>query len=314
VIDRPHLLSVIEQTSYLDPGHPLKRWAHSETIIEQDEFEYCQWPARSIDGLLGLASGIDGDPYLEAVGIALKLTMPGYLSPFPADRTAEDIYATTSESAAKAADPLLQMLVANQASAVTHSLTGSAAFRFDLLCWQLGCRLTDPDPLYLSFYLSELWQHWNSYPRSYALSHLEIPPAKELLQHLAELDGGRFERLRRFLWLKADLELVIADLRTWDTRTGTQGCLHVRAELLALLELLESGGHDPGFLTYTVDPDALWDPCRDLAMAFFYLEQYQFGLELLHLSLSLGDIDGAEDIIGTVGAAISDLGLADDGI
>jgi len=305
------LLSVIERTSYPGPEHPLKLWVSGETIMEQDEFALYQWPARSIDGLLGLAADIDGDPYLEALEIALKLAMPEYPSPFPVGRTVQDVYATTSESAAKAADPLLEMLVANQARAVAQNLTGTAAHRFDLLCWQLGCRLADPDPLYLSFYLLELWQYWNSFPREYALSHVAIPPAKELLQHLAELDGGTFERLRRLLWLKADLELLIADLRTSDSRVSTQRCLDVRSELYELLELLESGEHEPDYLTHLVHPGALWDPCRDLAMTLFYLEQYQSGLELFHLSLLLGDIDGAEDIVDTVGTAISDLELID---
>jgi hypothetical protein len=311
VIDRPHLLSVIKRTIYLGPEHPLKRWAGSETIIEQDEFELRQWPARSIDSLLSLAAAVDGDPYLEALEIALKLVTPGHPSPFPVGYTVQDVYDATSKSAANAADPLLEMLVANQASSVTYKLTGTAALRFDLLCWQLGCRLADPEPLYLSFYLSELWQYWNKVPRSYALSHVAIPPAKELLQHLADLDGGRFERMRRLLWLKADLELLIADLRTSDSRASTQRCLDVRAELYELLELLESGEHEPDYLTHLVRPDALWDSCRDLAMTFFYLEQYQSGLELFRLSLLLGDIDGAEDIADTVGTAISDLGLID---
>lgn len=302
---------MIKRTTYLGPEHPLKRWASSETIIEQDEFELLQWPARSIDGLLGLAADVDGDPYLGALEIALKLAIPGYPSPFPIGYTVQDVYAATSERAAKAADPLLEMLVANQASAVTYKLTGAAALRFDLLCWQLGCRLADPDPLYLSFYLSELWQYWNSFPRSYALSHFAIPQAKELLQHVAELDGGTFEHLRRLLWLQADLELLIADLRKSDSRTSTQRCLDVRSELLELLELLESGEYESDYPTHRVDPGTLWGPCRDLAMTLFYLEQYQSGMELFHLSLLLGDIDGAEDIVDTVVTAISDLGLID---
>ena len=197
-----------------------------------------------IDSLLSLAADVDDDPYLEALEIALKLVMPGYPSPFPVGCTVQDVYAATSERAAKAADPLLEMLVANQASAVVPNLTGTAALEFDLLCWQLGCRLADPDPLYLSFYFSELWQYWNSVSQSYALSHVAIPPAKELLQHLAELDDGTFEPLRRSLWLQADLELLIADLRTSDSRTSTQRCLDVRSELFELLKLLASGEYE----------------------------------------------------------------------
>ena len=311
MIDRPHLLSLVEQTTYLDPHHPLKRWASNETIIEQDEFELDEWPERSIDALLDVTADIRGDPYLKALEIALKLDRRAHPSPFPAEWTVRDVYAATSQSAKNAVDPLLQLLVANQAIAVSHRVSRTQAQEFDLLCWEQGLRLTDTGPLYVSFYLSTLWQHWNSFPRDYALSHITVPRAKDLLLHLSVLDGGRFEHLRRQLMLKANLETLISDLSTSSARASMEACLDLRADLYELLKLLESGEEDPDSFTYHVNPGSLDEPCHDLAMAMLHLKQYQSSLELLQLSLRLMNIDDAEDIGETVSIAISDLGLID---
>jgi hypothetical protein len=313
VIDRPQLLTVLKRTSYLPRRHPLARWAANETITAQDEFELDQWPARSIDSLLALASDVDGDPYLEAMGTALQVRMPGNGLPFPAGSTVQSVYDATREAAATAVDPLLQMLVANQASSLAQRVTGVAACDFNVLCWQLGCRLTDPDPLYVIFYLSELWDYWNSFPRSYALSHIAIPPAQELLRHLGNLDGGRFEHRRRLLGLKADLELLIAGVQMSDRHTSMQKCLGIRSQIYELLHLVKPRVPDTlGSLRLRdVSPDELWDLCRDLAMTLLYLEQFRLGVELFRTAMLLSGTDDAEDMVETIGVAVSELGLVD---
>jgi hypothetical protein len=311
MIDRSYLLNVIERTNCVSSEHPLKCWARNEIVTEQDEFELYGWPTRSIDTFLNLTADFGGDPYLDALQIALQLSMPEYASPFPNQWSVEYIYAKTTESAEMATDPLLQILVANQARTIAEALDGVVENDFNLLCWQVGSRLTDPEPLYIGFYLTELWQYWNSFPRTYSLSHVAIPPAKNLLRHLGSLDGGMFANLRSLLLLKADLELLIADIRSSDRDRLIERGLRVASDLYELRKMLESGEQGPGYVAHYVQPNALAGPCLDLAMAHFYLGKYQLGLKLLGIALHLSAIDDAEDIVDTINAAISDLGLID---
>jgi hypothetical protein len=207
------------------------------------------------------------------------------------------------------------MLVANQASSLAERVTGVAACEFNVLCWQLGCRLTDPDPLYVTFYLAELWDYWNSLPRSYALSHIANPPAQDLLRHLGNLDYGRFEHRRRLLGLHADLELLMAGVQTADRHTSMQKCLGIRSQIYELLHLVKATVRVPDTLgslrLRDVSPDELRGLCRDLAMTLLYLEQFQLGLELFRVAMLLSGADDAEDMVETVGLAVSELGLVD---
>lgn len=313
MIDRPFLLRVVERTKYLEPGHPLKQWARGETIVEQDEYELYQWPARSVESFLRLAAEVDSDPYVRAVEIALKVMSRSHGSPFPAGFTVQDVLIATSEAAASANDPLLEILVANQARTVAHDLSGTAASEFDMLCWQLGARLTDPDLLYLTFYHSELRQYWNGFPRAYALSRRAVPPAKDLLRHLGDLDVETFVVLRSLLWINADLEMLIADVGTTaERRAQIQRCLEVGMEIGGLLEmLLATPEQECDHETYGVDLEDLWKICLDLAMTFFFLEQYRSGYEYFRLAFKLTATGESEDIIDFVGSMISDLGLID---
>jgi hypothetical protein len=313
MITRPQLLRAVERSQYLDRDHPLKRWSAEETILAQDEFKLYGWPDRSVENLLALAEEIDGDPYLKALEIALKIMTRAHGSPFPAGFSVGDVVASTRRAATAAADPLMEMFVANQARTAAHELTGTAASQCDLICWELGSRLADRDPVYVTFYLSELWLYWNSLPRSYALSGLAVPPARDLLRHLADLDGGSYVRLRSLLEIMADMELLIADAGTTSSReTQVARCQAVSAGVRRLMGMLiDDPGHEREHGTHGVDRDDLSRVCLDLAMTLLFLEQYRSGLEHLSMALDLSGTGHSSEIVGFLSDTISSLGLTD---
>jgi len=309
VIDRPHLLRLIDETRCLPSDHPLKRWCRTETVLERDEYELDQWPERSVSSLLSLAADVS-DPYLDPLRIALAIRSGRMSMAFPAGTTIQEAYEKTTAAASSASDELLQLLVANQALVLSGTQQGVVAHRFTVVAWELGCRLSVPDPLVVYFYLDAMWGHWNSFPRHFALSHVDIPPARALVEHLHALDPSRFEGLRRFLLVQMDLEDSLAQAQS-TASTAMATCLETRALLYELLELLQSGPGPVQENERRIHPEHLAGQCHDIAMAFFYLEEYGLGLELLRVSMSLYRGDDDDEIAETIGVAMVEVGLLD---
>jgi hypothetical protein len=302
---------VLDSLMLMDPllpgEHPLVTWAvqyieeWQRTRAEPRDESADRGP-EDLRPLLDVALSDAGDPYCRAFALSLLCSTSGdvFLEDPAARAIRRRAYDDIGELADASDEPILAFWLADAALGLAEQVKPPYAAELEVFAWRMGCRLREPFPVAMQFYVYELFTKDHD-----TIKHVSytVPARLALVRHLRALQPGTFEQVYNTIEARCAAASAIFDAEQ-GRRQGVLLHARVVTQCYAIFirqfaRTLETGEGPPEdvlhhFVWY---PSWLADPLRTVADAFLLVGMPNRALESLAKASELDPYDGvASDV------------------